>query len=266
MRESDLVLVCLSQRSASKDGFIQKEIMFALDRALEKPEGSVYVIPVRLEECNIPERLAKWHWVNLFDPNGYARLIKALRLRSGQTAPPPSPSETDELAKATKEEGDRLRGEGKWTEAVAAYDRAIYLSPDPEAYFGRGCARNILRNYLEAFQDLSRAVQLKPDYAQAYGERGSAYSYLGQYRRAIEDYDKAIDLKPDDASTYIDRNAAHYALGQYQRAIQDCDKAIHFKPDFALAYQFRGYAKHKLNDKAGAQADWEKAVALGYKP
>src|SRR5438270_7379352 len=57
VRDSDIVLVCLSPGSISKTGFVQKEIKFALDVADEQPEGTIFLIPVRLEECNVPERL-----------------------------------------------------------------------------------------------------------------------------------------------------------------------------------------------------------------
>src|ERR1035438_2695406 len=43
VRESDVVLVCLSQSSVSKKGFVQKEIKFALDTAEEQPEETIYV-------------------------------------------------------------------------------------------------------------------------------------------------------------------------------------------------------------------------------
>ena len=37
---ADVVIVCLSNTSVSKEGYIQREFKFALDIALEKPEGS----------------------------------------------------------------------------------------------------------------------------------------------------------------------------------------------------------------------------------
>ncbi len=78
VRESDVVLVCLSQKSINKRGFVQKEIRYALDVADEQPEGTIFIIPLKLEECDVPERLRRWHWVNLFDENGYRRLTSAL--------------------------------------------------------------------------------------------------------------------------------------------------------------------------------------------
>jgi hypothetical protein len=80
--ESEVVLVCLSKRSISKKGFVHKEIKYALDVADQQPEGSIFLIPVRLEETNVPERLSHLHWVNYFDTDGYMQLTKALKHRA----------------------------------------------------------------------------------------------------------------------------------------------------------------------------------------
>jgi hypothetical protein len=82
VRLSEIVLVCLSKSSITKQGFVQKEIKFALDVADEKPDGLLYIIPVRIEECTVPERLSQWQWVDLFSENGYSRLLQSLYLRS----------------------------------------------------------------------------------------------------------------------------------------------------------------------------------------
>jgi cold shock CspA family protein len=81
IRQSDAVLVCLSRGSVTKAGYVQKEIRDALDIADQQPEGTIYLIPVRLEDCEVPERLRRWHWVNLFDSEGHQRLLRALTAR-----------------------------------------------------------------------------------------------------------------------------------------------------------------------------------------
>ncbi|HTP09936.1 MAG TPA: SUMF1/EgtB/PvdO family nonheme iron enzyme, partial [Anaerolineae bacterium] len=97
VRNSDVVIVCLSKGSINKAGYVQKEIKFALDVADEQPEATIFLIPLKLEECDVPERLSRWQWVNYFDPNGYARLLKALLTRAdsmggGITSMPSSPT------------------------------------------------------------------------------------------------------------------------------------------------------------------------------
>jgi hypothetical protein len=79
VRESDAVVVCISKGSAERKGYLQKEILTALDAAEEQPEGAIYLIPAKLEECDVPERLRPYQWVNLFDEPGYAMLLRALR-------------------------------------------------------------------------------------------------------------------------------------------------------------------------------------------
>ena len=79
VQEADVVIVCVSEDSVSKTGFIQQEIKFALDVADQRPEDSIYIIPLKLEECVVPERLKRWHWVNFYDEKGYERLLRALK-------------------------------------------------------------------------------------------------------------------------------------------------------------------------------------------
>ncbi len=81
VREADLVIVCLSKQF-NKAGFRQKEVRLALDTALEKPKGEIYIIPARLEECETLDDLRQWHWVDLFEDDGYKKLTQALSLRA----------------------------------------------------------------------------------------------------------------------------------------------------------------------------------------
>jgi hypothetical protein len=82
VRASDVVIICLSLKSINKAGYVQKEIKYALDIADEQPEGAIFLIPVKLEDCDVPERLRRWQWVNLFEENGFTRLMRALDARA----------------------------------------------------------------------------------------------------------------------------------------------------------------------------------------
>jgi hypothetical protein len=80
IRRSDFFLACLSANSVSKRGWIQKEIKDALDIWQEKLDSDIYLIPVRLEDCEVPESLCDFQWVNLFEEDGWARLVKAIQV------------------------------------------------------------------------------------------------------------------------------------------------------------------------------------------
>jgi hypothetical protein len=81
IRNCHIVLVCLSKDSINRVGYIQKEIRQVLDVADEQPDGTIFLIPVRLEECEVPDRLRRWQWVDLFKEGGYGRLMLALAAR-----------------------------------------------------------------------------------------------------------------------------------------------------------------------------------------
>lgn len=76
------MIICLSSSSVRKIGYVQTEIRRALDAAERQPEGSIFLIPVRLEECEIPQRLSRWQWVDFYRDDGHEKLMAAMRARS----------------------------------------------------------------------------------------------------------------------------------------------------------------------------------------
>lgn len=91
VRGSDAVIVCLS-KDFQRAGYRQKEVRLALEIVEEQPEGGIFLIPVKLEECEVPAALSHWQWANLFEPGGYDLLVRALRVRSERLASDVKPS------------------------------------------------------------------------------------------------------------------------------------------------------------------------------
>jgi formylglycine-generating enzyme required for sulfatase activity len=81
VRESDIVIVCLSKQFNQK-GYRQNEVRVALEEANLQPAGEIFVIPARLEECDYPDSLRRFHGVDLYEERGYEYLMRALRLRA----------------------------------------------------------------------------------------------------------------------------------------------------------------------------------------
>ncbi|MEM7028548.1 MAG: toll/interleukin-1 receptor domain-containing protein [Chloroflexota bacterium] len=82
VQSSDVILVCLSKNAVSKAGYIQKEISFALDIAQEQPQDTIFLIPLKLEDCDVPHQLDHLQWGTLFDDQDYERLLQSLLTRS----------------------------------------------------------------------------------------------------------------------------------------------------------------------------------------
>lgn len=79
-------LACLSSRSVAKKGYVQKEFRTAFSSYADLPPGSIYLIPVRLDDCEVPDlripdlelSLKDIQRVDLFRDGGMDRLALAI--------------------------------------------------------------------------------------------------------------------------------------------------------------------------------------------
>ncbi len=89
--KSQLFIACLSSRSISKQGYVQREFRMALTNAANKPPGSIYIIPIRLDECEIPNlrqeeyglNLRDIHWLDYWEVDGFEQLERAISHQFG---------------------------------------------------------------------------------------------------------------------------------------------------------------------------------------
>jgi hypothetical protein len=88
IKASDFVLIFLSHRSVQKRGYVQKEFKLALEVLDEIPSGRVFIIPVRLDDCQIPEEFQDLHWADLFQDNGFEAIVRSVRMELGHGVPP----------------------------------------------------------------------------------------------------------------------------------------------------------------------------------
>ena len=83
---SQIFLACLSGKSANKQGYIQRELRIALDILGEMPPGTIFFIPMRLEECEIPDlrsaevglKLRDIHRLDYWKEDGFEQLERAI--------------------------------------------------------------------------------------------------------------------------------------------------------------------------------------------
>jgi hypothetical protein len=123
VRRSHAILVCLSSGSVRKEGYLQKELRLALDAADEKPDGTIFIIPVKFDDCELPERLRHWQWVDWRDDDAYARILRSLRARADECGV------------------ENLPGEGPLTHVIKPVDgtsgRILYKTADVRALLQR---------------------------------------------------------------------------------------------------------------------------------
>lgn len=77
--KSEFIVICLSSKSVSKRGYFQNELKVAIDASLSKKESEQFLIPVRLDQVELPEPLRMMQCLDYFLPNGPERLVATLR-------------------------------------------------------------------------------------------------------------------------------------------------------------------------------------------
>ena len=83
---SDVFLACLSKRSVDKQGYVQKEFRMALQKCGEIPRDKIYLIPLRLDACEIPDlrqheygiKIKDYQWIDYFEEDGFEQLVKSI--------------------------------------------------------------------------------------------------------------------------------------------------------------------------------------------
>jgi len=80
--DADAFVACFSPRSVHKRGQFQSELRHALECAATRPLDDVFLLPVRLEPCIVPHRIASQvQYVDLYPDweRGVARIVRSIR-------------------------------------------------------------------------------------------------------------------------------------------------------------------------------------------
>jgi len=171
IRRSDFFLACLSANSVTKRGWIQKEIKDALDIWQAMLDSDIYLIPVRLEDCKAPESLRDFQWVDLFEEDGWTRLVEAIEIGMERRAEVTKPAGPERLYENRQAIVTRMRG-------LIAQQRDNYSEAE-------GNLQKALTIWRDLGQDKDVATVLGDLGKLAYERKN--YDAAGQfYRRALE--------------------------------------------------------------------------------
>jgi len=164
-------------------------------------------------------------------------------------------SESTPRVLATKhfDEGIRLNFERNYRQAVNSFTNAIEIDPSFQgAYTVRGTAYFVLEMYHEALQDYDKAISLGPqDYTfhtTAFYMRGRTYIELEEYEKAVNDFTRLLFSMPLSWEAYKDRGIANIFLERYEEALLDLNKSIEINPNNKEGYMTRGSLYAKLAD------------------
>jgi tetratricopeptide (TPR) repeat protein len=98
--------------------------------------------------------------------------------------------------------------------------------PSATLYELRGLAKEKLRDYPGAIEDLTLAIALDPGSAPLRAQRGALYLVTGAPPSALRDFQETIRLDASNPDAYLGRGLALVTLGQRREAVADAAKAL----------------------------------------
>ena len=209
--------------------YMNEELTIAIEELRQRPHDRIWFIPVKLNECEIPDRvigggeiLEDLQCVYLYEDwddrirrilgvicktahdeysKGVARLVNERTLQGRPLAP---------------EEVQR-----NFEQAINHFSRALVKTDDAEVYLNRGLCFFGVNRIDDAINDFSRAIEIDSRLGAAYHNRGLAYCKKMYPDRAIEDFTKAIELDERLVYAYYSRGIVWLCFGNWEKAKSD---------------------------------------------
>ena len=147
----------------------------------------------------------------------------------------------------------------KTEESVAL--AVVATSPEtPIGYNNLGNALLTKGQTGEALAAFRRALELKPDYAEAHNNYGMALAKRGESEEALWEFKEALRLKPNLATAHNNLGIALREKGQIAESRAELLKALRLSPDYADAHYNLGLALDEAGELTGAEQEYRFAL------
>lgn len=151
----------------------------------------------------------------------------------------------------------------KFQEASDLIVRTLALdSKNPELILSQGLLFSERCRYHDALASYNKAIELKPDYAEAWNNRGVALGHLKRYEEAFLSYQRSIELMPNNAEVWSNRGVMLRDLKRYEEALASYERAIKVNPKHAKSWSNRGVALNDLKHHEEALTCYVRAIEL----
>jgi tetratricopeptide (TPR) repeat protein len=169
-------------------------------------------------------------------------------------------------------EGDLLRGQQRFADAIAAYDRAIGRIRRPQetdwlAFYDRGICYERARQWNKAEADFRHALALAPDEPFVLNYLGYSWADMGEHlTEARAMIDKAVQRRPNDGAIVDSLGWVMLRQGEVADAVTTLERAVEMEPEDASINGHLGDAYWAAGRKLEAAYQWRRALTFNPEP
>ena len=144
-----------------------------------------------------------------------------------------------------------------------ACEKAILIdntNPRVHYLYAKACIGQ--EDMINAIAMLTKAIALKPDFADAYLLRGQTLLGMGDRKGAREDMEHLLADYPEQEDVLMLKARIERAEGKVDEAIDSYTKVTDVNPFAIEAFKERGQVKYDKGDMAGAKEDLQKVLEI----
>jgi len=240
----------------------QKDVPQAVEEALNFAESMGFILDAsgwtNLDEAHRAELLERTpaFWppaaveevplerAPLEDPlQAVARLIAVFCVLLMVSCSGMSAEQRAQAAEIHQQLGDNLLSQGDPQGAMKEYLKSVEFDETPEAHLGLGVINAwSLGRSDEGEKEFKRALEMRPDYAEAMNNLGALYIQRGRFREAIAPLEKAAKDPLYKSRVLAQSNLgwALYKSGQTEQGISEIKGALAVAPKYCLGWRQLG--------------------------
>lgn len=164
-------------------------------------------------------------------------------------------------------DGNQKMKEGNYSAAIQLYAQALNIQKDYRILYQKGLAHRRMNQPDEAYNNLTEAIKLKPDFDLAYNALGTLEYSRGNFEQSVNNFLKTLEItKNNQLKNQVEKNISlsYLKLGdqllknfEYNKAIENFKKAIQYdqKNDAAYLALARAYVENAQYEEALLAAD-----------
>jgi len=145
--------------------------------------------------------------------------------------PPPLVSLTAGTPQELERQGDQLRAQKRYLDAIDYYKAAIAKQATPLLWNKEGIALLFLQRQKDAQKCFQQALDLDKNSAEGLNNLGFVAQMEKRYNRAIKYYNKALEIRPGSPTFHYNLGSAYFAKHDYTKATQEYGTAYQLDPN-----------------------------------
>jgi tetratricopeptide (TPR) repeat protein len=131
-------------------------------------------------------------------------------------------------------QGDLLRAQKRYFDAIDYYHAALAQGTTPLRYNKLGMAYLFLQQYKDAQKSFNHALKQDKNCAEAWNNVGFVAQMKRNYGKASKYYEHALALRPNSPTFHYNLGSVYFARHKYQEAAQEYRAAYMLDPDIFI--------------------------------